>query len=83
MRLVHASNFTLHEFFGDNIPGYAILSHRWGKSEISFEDLRDGKGPKLPGWGKIKGCCAQAVLDGWEYVVSAKHLLTLRVCIFC
>jgi hypothetical protein len=70
MRLLHASNLTMHEFYGDNIPEYAILSHRWENEEVTFQDFRDGKGPKMAGWSKVTGCCAQAMLDGWEYVVS-------------
>jgi hypothetical protein len=29
MRLLDTSTLTLHEFLGDTIPNYAILSHRW------------------------------------------------------
>jgi hypothetical protein len=65
MRLLHASKLTLHEFFG-KIPKYSILSHRWEDDEVTFQDLRDGKGPGMNGWLKVTGCCAQAVLDGWE-----------------
>lgn len=74
MRLLHASNTTLHEFFGDRVPQYAILSHRWDNSEVTFQDLKDGKGPDMSGWEKVRGCCAQAVLDGWEYVVSVLNI---------
>jgi hypothetical protein len=76
MRLLNSSKLTLHEFFGSNIPGYAILSHRWENKEVTFQDMRDGKGPGMAGWSKVTGCCAQAVLDGWEYVVSLNLLLT-------
>jgi hypothetical protein len=75
MRLLNSSKLTLHEFFGSNIPTYAILSHRWENEEVTFQDMRDGKGPRMAGWSKVTGCCAQAVLDGWEYVVSLDSLL--------
>jgi hypothetical protein len=60
----------LHEFYGDKIPEYAILSHRWEDSEVTFQDLGEKKGPGMLGWDKVKGCCAQAILGGLEYVVS-------------
>ncbi|KAF4636394.1 hypothetical protein G7Y89_g1702 [Cudoniella acicularis] len=68
MHLLNTSTLDLHEFFGDDIPPYAILSHRWKTEEISFQDLQTGLGLEIKeGFSKIKGCCAQAVLDGWEY----------------
>ncbi len=36
MRLIHTSKLELHEFFGDAIPPYAILSHYWEDEEVSF-----------------------------------------------
>ena len=35
---------------------------------MSFRKLRDGRGADLAGFAKIKGCCAQAASDGWQYV---------------
>jgi len=31
----------LEDFTGDDIPLYAILSHTWGRDEISFQDIQD------------------------------------------
>jgi hypothetical protein len=70
MWLIETRNLTLHHFHGSDIPPYAILSHRWETSEVSFSDFQDGKGPSMTGWEKILGCCAQAVEDDWNYVVS-------------
>ncbi|KAE9374308.1 HET-domain-containing protein [Stipitochalara longipes BDJ] len=67
MRLLNASTLKLHEFFGDSIPPYAILSHRWEEQEVTFQDLQDGRGHRMKGWSKIIGCCQQAVEDGFEY----------------
>ncbi|KAE9571193.1 Vegetative incompatibility protein HET-E-1 [Colletotrichum fructicola] len=39
MRLINANTLELEEFFDDNIPRYAILSHTWGQEEVSFQDL--------------------------------------------
>lgn len=84
MRLLNASKLTLHEFLDRKIPKYAILSHRWEDEEVTFQDLRDGKGPAMEGWAKVTGCCAQAVLDGWEYVVSTNFsTLEIDFLFFC
>lgn len=69
MYLLHASTFTLHSFSEPNIPGYAILSHRWDAVEVSFHDIQNNQDiQKTPAFSKVRGCCAQARLDGWEYV---------------
>ena len=68
MHLLDTSKFELHEFQSNDIPDYAILSHRWSAEEVSFRDLQDRRGPGLAGFAKIKGCCAQAASDGWQYV---------------
>jgi hypothetical protein len=70
MRLLNTTTFELEEFFGANIPQYAILSHRHGNSEVTFQDVLNGKGLVKEGWRKILGCCAQARKDGWNWVVS-------------
>jgi len=43
MRLLSTSNRNLEEFEGKEIPLYAILSHTWGKNEITFQDIKGGK----------------------------------------
>jgi len=58
----------LEEFHGSNIPPYAILSHTWGKEEVSFQDLVGGDAPKLRECKKIIGCRNQAVSDGYRYI---------------
>lgn len=40
MRLIATDTLELHEFYGSRIPEYAILSHRWGEHEVSFQDLQ-------------------------------------------
>jgi hypothetical protein len=39
MRLLHAKELYLKEFFDAEIPPYAILSHTWGDEEISYQDF--------------------------------------------
>jgi hypothetical protein len=68
MHLLDTSTFEIYEFQSNGIPDYAILSHRWGGEEVSFRDLRDGRGPEMAGFAKLQGCCAQAASDGWQYV---------------
>jgi len=72
MRLLAYNNdgeFSLTEFFGDDIPEYAILSHTWGADEVSFKALihGEGKGKGKAGYGKIQFCGEQARRDGLQY----------------
>lgn len=70
MRLLHAKTKKLSEFLEADAPPYAILSHTWGPSEVTFNDIQSA----LPlykfkdGWKKIKWCCRQALKDDLEYV---------------
>ena len=74
MRLLHTSTLELHEFYGDVIPKYAILSHTWGEEEVSFQELQKARSvePSMlnnsKGYRKIKDCCKLAASDGWQYV---------------
>lgn len=67
MRLLNTTTLTLHTFFDKAVPEYAFLSHRWDEEEVTFQDLQTGRGPGMPGYAKIEGCCAQARSDGWKY----------------
>jgi hypothetical protein len=68
MRLINTSTLVLETFFGEAIHCFGILSHRWNDVELSFQDLQDESGKKMPGYVKIQRCCAQAQSDGWQYV---------------
>lgn len=72
MRLlnVNAQKLELVEFFGDQIPPYAILSHTWGEEEVTFQDLQSGQYEHKLGYRKIRLTCRQARLDGliWCWV---------------
>lgn len=48
------------EWHSENIPKYAILSHRWEQDEVLFKDIRDGTAPSRKGWRKVVICCAIA-----------------------
>ena len=72
MRLIDVKTFRMHEFFGDTIPRYAILSHRWTEEEVSFHDITHltARVKEKTGWEKIILTCEQAVRDGikWAWV---------------
>lgn len=70
MRLLDTATVELHEFFGDNIPEYAILSHTWGDGEISYQSLEQAKteASPRPGYGKICQCCELARSNGYRYL---------------
>lgn len=71
MRLLHTPTIKLYEFSDDEIPDYAILSHTWGKEEISLHDLQEMEASELDGlegYSKIQDCCALAFWEGYSYV---------------
>ncbi|KAH8650398.1 beta transducin-like protein HET-D2Y [Tricladium varicosporioides] len=70
MRFLECNNdseFSLTEDLGDNIPQYAILSHRWEAGEVTFQDLMAGTGKSKAGYKKIQFCGEQAARDGIQY----------------
>jgi hypothetical protein len=70
MRLLQCDNdgdLSLTEFVENDIPKYAILSHRWGAEEVTFRDVMDGTSKIKAGFGKIQFCGEQARRDGLEY----------------
>lgn len=73
MRLINTQTLHLDEFFGSNIPPYAILSHTWGQ-EISFQQWMEWQaGKDLPlgrtdAFTKIHGACGQARRDKLEWL---------------
>jgi len=40
MHLIHARTFVLKEFFDEDIPENAILSHTWGGEEVLFAEFK-------------------------------------------
>ncbi|KAH7418739.1 kinesin light chain 1 [Cadophora sp. MPI-SDFR-AT-0126] len=70
MRLLQCDTdgaFSLTQFAENDIPKYAILSHRWGAEEVTYNDLLDGTGKSKAGYGKIQFCGKQARRDGLQY----------------
>lgn len=70
MRLINVTNFTLAEFFGENIPPYAILSHRWQEDELTFQDIEAGTQTKRLGYGKVRDACRVAADHGFGWLWS-------------
>ena len=68
MRLLHTTEFRLEFFVDDNIPEYVILSHMWGKDEVTFQDICNETTTSEAGWSKIAATCAQARKDGYTWV---------------
>ena len=64
---VNAQKLELTEFFGDNIPPFAILSHTWGDEEVTFQDLQRGHYEHKSGFAKIYLTCQQAKRDGLSW----------------
>ncbi|KAH6880362.1 heterokaryon incompatibility protein-domain-containing protein, partial [Thelonectria olida] len=67
MRLINTRTLKMQEFIS-RPPPYAILSHTWGKGEVSIQDfhslpLRE----KKQGFSKIKATCQQARNQGLDY----------------
>ncbi|KAI4935763.1 hypothetical protein J4E86_011385 [Alternaria arbusti] len=62
MRLLQINNdddLSLVEYFGNDIPPYAILSHTWGADdeEISFKDVKKNRARSKPsGYRKVRFC---------------------------
>ena len=59
---------SLCDFPAQELPQYAVLSHRWGRieDEVSFQDIihQDKKAREKHGYRKIESCCRQALRDG-------------------
>ena len=68
MRLLNTATSQHHHFNDDEIPPYAILSYRWEDGEVLFNNIQTPEARKMIGYEKVESCCAQAALDGFEYV---------------
>jgi hypothetical protein len=65
MRLINVETRNLEEFFGHQIPPYAILSHTWGKNqeEVCLREMGSTNASNKPGYQKIEYLCQQAARD--------------------
>ncbi|KAL6708236.1 hypothetical protein ACN47E_003420 [Coniothyrium glycines] len=69
LQINDAGDLSLVEFFGHDVPPYAILSHTWGPSreEVSFDDVTSDTYKTKTGYRKIVFCGRQAAIDGLDY----------------
>lgn len=69
MRLLHTTRLEFEEFYEDQIPLYAILSHRWGSvnEEVSYSDFMSGAKRRTTGYAKILSFCRIAKEDGLDF----------------
>jgi len=74
MRLLNVKSRNLEEFFGNAVPvpPYAVLSHRWGDDEVTFQSIKSGwysgRLKARPWPNKLEGCCRQAAKDNLAYI---------------
>ena len=75
MRLLHAETLCFEDFFDNEIPPYAILSHRWEGKEVAFHEFEAAKKRDGPEFSKIKDFCSfvsrQPYADGsleWVWI---------------
>ncbi|GFP59681.1 vegetative incompatibility protein HET-E-1 [Trichoderma asperellum] len=80
MRLLSTKALEFCDFLGTDIPQYAILSHRWERDEISYQDMakemerNNNTWPgstdvlQKQGYRKISEFRRLALKDGYEYI---------------
>jgi len=75
MRLLNTKSLQLKHFFQNQVPHYAILSHRWGSEELTFEDVTkfplsntNNVGRKKEGFSKVEGACKLAHGRGHDWI---------------
>jgi hypothetical protein len=64
MRLINTGTLDLHDFYLSEIPPYAILSHTWGDSEVTFQDMALPNRSLKKGYAKITQTCHLALEHG-------------------
>ncbi|KAI4112462.1 MAG: hypothetical protein LQ338_008310, partial [Usnochroma carphineum] len=67
MRLLNTKTLDFREFFDSGIPKYAILSHRWGSDEATFQDFEKGVQQSRKGYAKIRQCCKLASRHAYHW----------------
>lgn len=71
MWLLNTTSLRLHEFVGDNLPPYAILSHTWSSDEFLYHEVPDWPDSlsikAKPGFVKVARFCERANREGFSY----------------
>lgn len=69
MYLIDINTHELHEFVGDQIPSYAILSHRWGDEELIFKEVNKKRiDQSKRGYQKFFRACEVSARYGVSYL---------------
>jgi hypothetical protein len=76
MRLLETTSLEIVEVSDDAVPTYAILSHTWGRGEVTLQDLREMHGRRKsatvvkskPGYSKLQRSAALAAEHGFQYI---------------
>jgi hypothetical protein len=68
MWLLHDTELRLQQFSPDDVPQYAVLSHRWEQEEVTFQDMKNETFSYLKGFSKLQGCCKRRAEDGYSWV---------------
>ncbi|KAM0712011.1 hypothetical protein Q7P37_011105 [Cladosporium fusiforme] len=75
MRLLRAGTFEpgqekleIIEEFGLDVPEYAILSHTWGRDEVTYQHVLGGTAQEHGGYNKVLSAMRLAASDGLEYI---------------
>jgi hypothetical protein len=69
MWLLNIKTRALELFHGDNVPEYAILSHRWTDSEVSFQSIQSRRYRYTGRWPpKLEGARKKAKEHGYNYI---------------
>jgi hypothetical protein len=61
MRLINAKTLRFQDFFGGDMPPYAIPSHTWETDEVTFQDMASPYLPPKSGYTKITETCRLAL----------------------
>lgn len=69
MRLLDTETLQFRDAITEESVEYAILSHRWGDEEVSFQDMQNLETAKrLKGFDKIQNACNKARMDNHRYI---------------
>lgn len=68
MHLLHTKTHKLEQFGAHELPLYAILSHTWGKDEITFQDIQTADVENDSRCEKIRNACSVAARHGFDYI---------------
>lgn len=69
MRLLNVIDLTFEEFIGDQVPAYAIISHRWTNQEVSYQDFLNDRSTIIQGFRQSYG---------WTKILKARAIAKVR-----